>query len=87
MYFIVLNVHPAGTGGASGLGLSLAKQLVKGGVSVTLLDRQNPSAAVGSLKAEASPSASVQGLTADVSNYTEVCMIWPRFYQVSTHTL
>jgi NAD(P)-dependent dehydrogenase (short-subunit alcohol dehydrogenase family) len=58
------------------LGLSLAKHLVKRGISVTILDRQDTSGAVEAVKEAASSSARVLGLNADVSNYRKACAMF-----------
>lgn len=59
------------------MGLSVAKKLARRGISVTLLDLQDASAAVGAVKEAAASSARVQALKADVSNYKEACQISP----------
>jgi NAD(P)-dependent dehydrogenase (short-subunit alcohol dehydrogenase family) len=59
-------------GGASGLGLSMAKQLAKRGVSVTVLDVSDVSAAKDAIREIAADGATVQAKTADTTKPHEV---------------
>jgi NAD(P)-dependent dehydrogenase (short-subunit alcohol dehydrogenase family) len=60
------------SGGGSGLGLSLAKQLASRGVSVTVVDIAGISAAQDAIQQVAAHRALVSGLTADTTKPAEV---------------
>lgn len=59
-------------GGASGLGLSIAKRLSSQGTSVTILDLNGSSAACVSLREVATKGASIAAMTADTTKPLEV---------------
>lgn len=65
------------SGGASGLGLSLAKQLVQRGSFVTILDVQDASPAAALIRKLSRGGAKVQTFRVDVRNKTEVRLSSP----------
>ncbi len=60
-------------GGASGLGLSLAVQLARRGVSVTLLDLQKGSEALDAVDEAAEGDARSHFIRVDVTDYEQAC--------------
>ena len=73
--FSFSGTHVFLTGGANGIGLALAKLLLKRGASLTLIDIVNPSAALKqleNLKAENHLPGKVMFTKADVSKFDQV---------------
>lgn len=60
------------SGGASGLGLSMAKQLASRGVSVTILDLHTVSTARNAVMDVAAHGSSVEAATVDATKPAEV---------------